>query len=54
MSRKQIISAQSTTTTNTTNDVKMMIRYLAPEGKVHDISNVDVNKYFRQKVNCTG
>jgi len=28
-----------------------MIRYLVSEGRVHDISNVDVNNYFRQKVN---
>jgi len=52
MSRKHItISAQSTTTTSTTKYVKMMIRYLVSEGRVHDISNVDVNKYFMQKAN---
>jgi len=51
MSSKQIkISAQSATTTRTTNYVKMMIRYLASEGILHNISNFDVNKYFKQKV----
>jgi len=46
MSSKNIIISDQTT--SPTNYVKMMLKYLASEQRLHNISNVDVNKYSKQ------
>jgi len=52
-SKKIILSAQDATAASTKNYIKMILRYLASEGMssvLHYISNVDVNKYCRERV----